>query len=65
VELLRSAPDVVTREDLEHLLWGDARPASDALRSHIYALRRAIDPPGEDSRIETVTGVGFRLRGAS
>jgi DNA-binding response OmpR family regulator len=65
VELLRSAPDVVTRGDLENLLWGDARPASDALRSHIYALRRAIDPPGGDSRIETVTGVGFRMRGAS
>jgi DNA-binding response OmpR family regulator len=64
VELLRSAPDVVTREDLEHLLWGDTRPASDALRSHIYALRRAIDPSDGDSQIETVTGVGFRLRGA-
>jgi DNA-binding response OmpR family regulator len=62
VELLRSAPDVVTREDLEHLLWGDARPASDALRSHIYALRRAIDPPGEASFIETVTAIGFKIR---
>jgi DNA-binding response OmpR family regulator len=64
-ELLRSAPDVVTREDLEHLLWGDARPASDALRSHIYALRRVIDPPGGASHIETITGVGFRMRGSS
>jgi DNA-binding response OmpR family regulator len=62
VELLRSAPDVVTREDLEHLLWGDARPASDSLRSHIYALRRAL---GDPSFIETVTGVGFRMRGSS
>lgn len=65
VELMRSAPDVVTREDLEHLLWGDTRPASDALRSHIYALRRAIDSPCEASYIETVTSVGFRLRDAS
>jgi DNA-binding response OmpR family regulator len=62
VELLHSAPDVVTREDLEHLLWGDARPASDALRSHIYALRQAIDPPGKLSFIETVTGIGFKVR---
>lgn len=65
VELVRAAPDVVTREDLEHRLWGDARPASDALRSHIYGLRQAIDSPGGASLIETVTGIGFRIRGAS
>jgi DNA-binding response OmpR family regulator len=63
VELIRAAPNVVMREDLEHLLWGDTRPASDALRSHIYALRRVIDPPGGASFIETVTGIGFKLRG--
>jgi DNA-binding response OmpR family regulator len=62
VELLQSTPDVVTREDLEHLLWGDTRPASDTLRSHIYALRRAIDSPGKVSFIETVTGIGFKVR---
>jgi DNA-binding winged helix-turn-helix (wHTH) protein len=39
VELMRAALHVVTREDLEHRLWGDCEPASDALRSHIYALR--------------------------
>lgn len=65
VELIRRAPDVVSREDLEHMLWGDVRPASDALRSHIYTLRRAVDSPGETSRIETVTGFGFRIREVS
>jgi DNA-binding response OmpR family regulator len=63
VELIRAAPNVVMREDLEHMLWGDARPASDALRSHVYALRRVIDNPGEASFVETVTGIGFKLRG--
>lgn len=62
VELMSKAPDVVTREDLEHLLWGDMRPASDALRSHVYALRQAIDTSGEPSFVETVHGVGFRIR---
>ncbi len=65
VELMRSAPRVVTRDDLEHLLWGDFKPASDVLRSHIYALRKALDNPGEDSLIETVVGVGFRMRSES
>jgi len=64
VELMSKVPDVVTREDLEHLLWGDMRPASDVLRSHVYALRKAIDSPGEASLIETVHGVGFRIRAA-
>jgi DNA-binding response OmpR family regulator len=61
VELMSRAPDVVTREDLEHLLWGDMRPASDALRSHVYALRKAIDAPCEASLIDTVHGVGFKM----
>jgi DNA-binding response OmpR family regulator len=62
VELMRSAPHVVTREDLEHLLWGDFKPASDVLRSHIYVLRKALDASGKESSIETVVGVGFRMR---
>ncbi len=65
VELMRAAPQVVTRDDLEHLLWGDFKPASDALRSHIYALRKALDTPGEASLVETVVGVGFRITNES
>ncbi len=62
VELMSKAPDVVTREDLEQLVWGDMRPGSDALRSHVYALRKALDESAESSQIETVHGVGFRMR---
>ncbi|HMP73327.1 MAG TPA: response regulator transcription factor [Kiritimatiellia bacterium] len=64
VELMSRMPDVVRREDLEHRLWGDMRPGSDALRSHVYALRRALGESGEGSLIETVHGVGFRMRNA-
>ncbi len=62
LELMRSAPCVVTREELGHQLWSDYKPASDVLRSHVYALRKALDDPGEESIIETVVGVGFRMR---
>lgn len=65
VELMRSAPNVVTREDLENFLWGDYKPGSDVLRSHIYALRKALEIPGKESLIETVIGVGFRMRNLS
>jgi len=62
VELMRAAPSVVSREDLENLLWGDFKPASDALRSHMYTLRKALDDAAKDSPIETIVGVGFRMR---
>ncbi len=65
VELMRSSPAVATREDLEHILWSDFKPASDVLRSHIYTLRKALDTPGKTSLIETVVGVGFRMRSPS
>lgn len=60
---MEAAPQVVRREDLEHLLWGDFKPASDVLRSNIYALRKALGGPGKESPIETVVGIGFRMRG--
>jgi DNA-binding response OmpR family regulator len=65
VELMQAAPQVVRREALEHRLWGEFKPASDVLRSHIYALRKALGCPGKESPIETVVGVGFRMRGGS
>ncbi len=62
VELMKAVPKVVTREDLEKKLWSDFKPASDVLRSHIYTLRKKLDDPGKESMIETVLGVGFRIR---
>ncbi len=61
IMLLQAHPNVVTRKELEQALWGDEPPESDALRSHIYALRSAIDRPFKHSLLETVHGVGYRL----
>ena len=61
IKLMQTHPNMVTRKELEHVLWGDAPPGSDALRSHIYALRGAIDKPFKTSLLETVHGVGYRL----
>ena len=60
--LMESAPNVVSRKDLEHHLWGDMPPGSDVLRSHMYTLRKKIDKPFAYAMIETVHGVGFRLK---
>ena len=59
--LMQAYPNVVSRKEMEHGLWGDMPPDSDALRSHIYALRRAIDKPFKRPLIQTIHGVGYRL----
>ena len=59
--LMKAHPNVVSRKELEHALWGDTPPGSDALRSHVYTLRRAVDKPFNRPLIETVHGVGYRL----
>jgi DNA-binding response OmpR family regulator len=59
--LLRAAPEVVTREQLEHAVWRGERPDSDALRTHIHALRQALDKPFASPMLRTLPGVGFRL----
>ncbi len=60
-ELMRASPNVVKRDALLHTLWGDQPPGSDVLRSHVYALRRAIDRPFSAPLLHTVHGSGWRL----
>lgn len=59
--LMDASPSVVTREDLEVLLWGDKRPDSDALRTHLYKLRQIIDKPFSRPLLHTVHRLGYRL----
>ncbi|CAK0764283.1 Response regulator MprA [Gammaproteobacteria bacterium] len=60
--LMKHAPRVVTRQDLEALVWGDSPPDSEAaLRVHLHALRSAIDHPGEKPLLHTMRGRGYRL----
>ena len=42
-------------------LWGDQEPESDALRSHIYNLRKMVDKPFEQKLIHTISGVGLKI----
>ena len=59
--LMRQSPQVVSRQMMELELWGDEMPDSDALRSHIYNLRKAIDKPFVQKLIHTIAGVGLKL----
>jgi len=59
--LLRHSERVMSRGELERVLWGDDPPDSDALRAHIHLLRNAIDRGHEIKLLQTVQGVGYRL----
>lgn len=59
--LMEQAPAVVTRDALETLLWADELPDGDALRSHMYKLRQAIDRPFDSPLIHTVHRIGYRI----
>jgi DNA-binding response OmpR family regulator len=59
--LMRMAPNVVGREQIERAVWGDAPPDSDALRAHLHVLRSAIDKPFETPLLRTLRGHGWQL----
>lgn len=59
--LMRAAPQIVSRRQLEREVWGEGLPDSDTLRSHLYTLRKAVDRPFEHAMIETVSGAGYRI----
>lgn len=60
--LAEAAPAPVTRSELTRRLWGEDPPASDVLRAHVHLLRQIVDKPFAGPLIETVHGIGFRLK---
>ncbi|AVT12982.1 response regulator transcription factor [Paracidovorax avenae] len=61
--LVRAAPVVVRRQEMEYLLWGEEPPEGGALRTHIHDLRQQVDKNFTHALIETVHGIGWRLKG--
>ena len=61
--LMRTYPKVVTRQQIEEIIWPEQLPNSDVLKSHIYKLRQLIDKPFDKQLIQTVRGVGLVLKG--
>jgi len=59
--LMRESPKVVSRDTLESEIWGKDRPDSDALRTHIHALRQALDKAQAAPMLKTVQGIGYRM----
>lgn len=59
--LLEATPRPVTRSELCSKIWGDEPTESDALRSHLYQLRKTLQQHGATVVLQTVHGVGFVL----
>ena len=60
--LIKKAPQIVTRQEVIDSVWGEHPPSSDALRSHIYGLRNALDNDFDHTRLETIHGQGYRIK---
>lgn len=54
-------PQAVSRSALLHALWGAEPPDSDALKSHVYALRKQLEQVGALKMIVTIPQLGYRL----
>lgn len=59
--LVKAHPQPVSRSFISHQLWGDNPPESDALKSHIYALRKSLDKSIGIPVLKTIMNVGFQL----
>nr|WP_246505532.1 response regulator transcription factor [Coralloluteibacterium stylophorae] len=59
--LMQASPAAVSRQRMEQALWGDEPPDGDALRSHVYDLRRVVDAPFEIKLIHTLPRIGYRI----
>jgi DNA-binding response OmpR family regulator len=60
--LAEAWPRGMTRSALIARLWDSDPPESDPLRTHLYQLRQQLDKPFETPMLETVHGIGLRLR---
>ena len=59
--LMVRSPEVVSRENIEQVVWGECRPDSDSLRAHVHLLRDIIDKPFERKLLRTLRGFGYQL----
>jgi DNA-binding response OmpR family regulator len=59
--LMRQSPRVLSREEVERAIWGDAPPDSDALRAHMHILRHAIDAKNDKPLLKTLRGIGYQI----
>ena len=62
-ELLVAHPYPVSRSDLISAIWSTDPPESNALKSHIYSLRKVLEHVSGRQLLFTISNVGYQLKG--
>jgi DNA-binding response OmpR family regulator len=62
LRLMQASPGCVSRAELGEALWGEAGE-EDALRTHVYALRRSLRDAFGEAPLHTERGLGLRFGG--
>ena len=62
-ELLVAHPYPVSRSNLISAIWGADPPESNALKSHIYSLRKVLEHVSGRQLLFTISNVGYQLKG--
>lgn len=61
--LMRHPNQILTRESIEAHIWSyEYEGVSNVVDVYVRRLRRALDDPFETKLVETIRGVGYRLR---
>jgi len=61
-KLADSYPYPVTRSDIIEHVWQDEPPESNALKSHIYTLRKSFEQMGIENILCTISNIGYQLQ---
>lgn len=60
-KLAEDYPYPVSRSELIALLWGEEPPESNALKTHMYALRKATQQVAREPLVSTISNIGYKL----
>lgn len=60
--LAQASPKKLSRQQLEHTLWPDEAPDSNALKVHLFHLRKQVDKPFDRPLIHTLANQGFVIK---
>ncbi|MEP1447008.1 MAG: response regulator transcription factor [Paraglaciecola sp.] len=61
-KLMQSYPYPVSRSELLQHIWGDEPPESNALKSHIYTLRKSLEGTTNRQILHTISNIGYQLK---
>jgi DNA-binding response OmpR family regulator len=62
-KLANEYPYPVSRSEIIKEIWGDEPPESNALKSHIYSLRKSFEQLGINNILCTISNIGYQLKG--